>query len=210
MAVVLPEPLHVSYAARARPTSSAEITVQPIERGGLMQRIAHAPLAGITREMLFWWMHHIGDTVEFEGHRVKAYRLWHPRDHVDWSCDGQVRAGAKFRIVEAFGRNPKFLVDSIFDVPKLDMTGFRIESTMFGIGRITVDEDWTEGPEGVCWTNTMRFLPVTTWAIPLVRLGRVVARPQLTAWLQHNVEEVGYIPEFLPKLYDRVHRRHED
>jgi hypothetical protein len=39
---------------------------------------------------------------------------------------------------------------------------------------------------------------------PLVRIGRRVKRQTFAAWLKHNVEEVGYIAEFLPSLYQRA------
>jgi hypothetical protein len=197
----IPAPLPVSYLARARPLPTAEITVRNLARGGIEQRIVHGPLVGVTREMLFWWMHHIGDEVEWEGHRVKAYRLWHPRDHIDWSCDGPVRAGCRFHIVEAFGAQRRFLVDNVFLVPKLEPSGFRIEARFFGAARASIDEDWEDVPDGVRWTNTMRLEPVSAFLGPLVRVGLRFKGEMLAAWQTHNVEEVGFLPEFLPQLH---------
>lgn len=197
---MIPNPLSVSYANKARKLETAQISVRWLETGEFEQKIVHGPLIGITREMLLWWMQHIGDQVEWEGNHVKAYRLWHPRDHIDWSCDGPVRPGCRFRIVEVFHRDRRFLIDKIFDVPKLDLSGFRIETKFYGIARISVDEDWEDIPGGVRWTNTMKF------STPLKGISRVAQSfnsELMTAWLTHNVEEVGFIPEFLPHLYDR-------
>lgn len=41
--------------------------------------------------------------------------------------DGSVGAGAKFHIVEAFGGNPKHLLDSVLDVTRLDEGGIVLE-----------------------------------------------------------------------------------
>jgi hypothetical protein len=192
----LPAPLSVSYWAKRRGVATAEIFVE--RRGGtLIQRIAHAPLKGITREMLLWWMHHIGDTVDFEGQRVMAYRLWHPADHIHWSSDGPVRPGSRFHIVEAFQRERRFLIDQIFEVPKLDLTGFRLQTRVAGLARLSVDEDWSDGPDGVRWVNTMRLEAPA----PLLAIAHRLQRERFAAWLPHNVEEVGFVPEFLPAIY---------
>ncbi len=202
----IPAPLPLSYVARARPIASAEVTVRPWGVGGIEQRIAHAPLPGVTREMLFWWMHHMADAVEWEGHRVKAYRLWHPLDHIDWSCDGPVQAGSRFRIQEAFQREARFLIDSTFDVPRLGPDGFRLETRFFGAALASIDEDWEDVPGGVRWVNTMHLTGTTPLVAPLVRIGRAIKRTTLTAWIRHNVEEVGFLPEFLPALFRRSPR----
>jgi hypothetical protein len=200
----IPEPLSVSYWSRRRPISSAEVNVRVLNDGQFEQRIVHGVLQGVTREMLFWWMHHIGDQVDWEGQRTTAYRLWHPRDHIHWECDGPVRPGARFQIVEAFASQRRFLVDNLFDVPKLDETGFRIQARFFGAAEISVDEDWEDVPGGVRWINTMRLRSASSLLGPLVQLGRWVKRAQFAAWLTHNVEEVGFIPEFLPVLHARA------
>jgi hypothetical protein len=200
----IPEPLHVSYATSARAVSSAEISFGEISGGVFQQTIVHATLQGVTRDMLFWWMHHIGDQVEWEGQRVLAYRLWHPRDHIHYQCDGPIQAGCRFRIVEAFGADRRFLIDNVFDVPKLDHSGFRIEARFAGAAIISVDEDWEDVPGGVRWTNTMRLSARNALLKPLVKIGRRVKQETFTAWLKHNVEEVGYIPEFLPQLHQAL------
>ena len=199
--IPMPEPLHVSYLAKARERSTARVEIRWISSSQFEQKIVHAPLFGVTREMLYWWMHHIGDHVDWEGSSVQAYRLWHPRDHIDWSCDGPVRVGSKFRIVEAFQREARFRVDRVFDLPKLDISGFRIETGFAGFAKISVDEDWEDVPGGVRWTNTMRVSTPSNFLAPLVWAGQYANRANLEAWINHNIEEVGFIPEFLPQIY---------
>jgi len=197
----IPRPLEVSYLAKKRGIATAKISVRELDDGRFEQRIEHAPLLGITREMLFWWMHHIGDQVEFEGHRVLAYRLWHPSDHIHWHCDGPIEPGCKFHIVEAFQAQRRYLVDNVFDVPTLTPSGFRLVSRFMEIAQISVDEDWIDVPGGVQWTNTMQLTASIGILQPLVQVGRRFKMDMMTAWLTHNVEEVGFIPEFLPKLF---------
>ena len=200
------EPLQVSYLVKVRARSSARVETRWIGSSQFEQKIVHAPLYGVTREMLYWWMHHIGDQVEWKGSHVKADRLWHPADHIDWTCDGPVRAGCKFRIVEAFQREARFHGDRIFDVPKLDLSGFRIESGFAGFAKISVDEDWEDVPGGVRWTNTMRIATSFRLLAPLVWLVRHMKRANLDAWIKHNIEEVGFIPEFLPHIWTAAHK----
>jgi hypothetical protein len=197
----IPEPLDVAYAERPRDVSSAELAFRREADGGIEQRIAHAALPNVDREMLFWWMHHIGDQVEWEGMRVLAYRLWHPRDHIHWHCDGPVQPGCRFHIVEAFARRRLFMVDQLFDVPKLELGGFRIEARIAGIALLSIDEDWEDAPDGLRWTNTMRVRASKPWLAPLLRLCLTALQPVVRAWVRHNVEEVGFVAEFLPRLY---------
>jgi hypothetical protein len=194
-------PLDVPWASRLRPVSSAEISVRTLDDGRLEQRVVHAPMPGVTRPMLRWWMDQIDRRVEWDGRSVLAYRLWHPLDHIDFEIR---RTGdrRRFHIVEAFQANPRYLMNVVFDVPRLDDHGFRLELHPFGIPVATVDEDWEDVPGGVRWIAAMRVGPVHPILGPLWRLDlRFFRRPMLTAWLRHNVEEGGCIPEFLPKLY---------
>jgi hypothetical protein len=60
--------------------------------------------------------------------------------------------------VEAFQANPKHLIDITFDVPKLDLTGFRLEFRRLGqviIGQVikSMDENF-EDISGACGTRS--------------------------------------------------------
>ena len=125
-------PLDVPWASRLRPTQSAEVTVRRLDDGRLEQRVVHATMPGVTRTMLRWWMDHVGDTVDWHGKRVLAYRLWHPLDHIHFEIRRE-RDRLRLHIAEAFQAQPRYLLNYVFDVPNLDDTGFRLEPCLLGV-----------------------------------------------------------------------------
>ena len=203
----IPEPLAVPYLQHLRKRSSAAITRRALPDHLLELIVVHAPLVGITRPMLEWWMQHIDQQVDWGGHHILAYRLWHPRDHIHFQIhprpDGTIGSGCRFRIVEAFQANPRHRIDRTFTVTKLDATGFRLELRICGVVIVTLDEAWIDVPDGVQWTVTHRIGTNHPLLGPLTRLVRWMRRDLIDAWLTHNVEEAGCIPEFLPELYQR-------
>jgi hypothetical protein len=66
---------------------------------------------------------------------------------------------------------------------------------------VVADERWRPAAAGLCWTVEM----TAGSAEPGLRMivGAVVRRRMalLQRWRQHNVEEAGNLPYFLPELY---------
>lgn len=181
---------------RFRSLDSATCTEQVGADGRYERTLAHAPLPGITPAMVLWYLERVDTMIAWEGREVLAYRLWHPRDHIYFKRKGKFGPGDRWHIVEAFGANPKFLMQGVFRVTRLDDTGFTMESGPLGMPVARMEERWTMGPKGLEWTIVQSFSP---------RLGallRRVKRDMLAAWPKHNVEEVGRLPEFLPALYE--------
>ena len=74
----------------------------------------------------------------YAGERMSAYLAWHPLDHITWELarpapSGGADEGASYRIVEAFGRDERFRVDSVERVEKLDETGIRLVRRIAGM-----------------------------------------------------------------------------
>ena len=203
----IPEPLPIDWPMRD--VASATITVRELDDGRQQRIIEHAPLPGVKPEMMVWFLQNIDRTdLAWRGHRLLAYRYWHPRDHIHFEILGTPGPGCRFHIVEAFQANPRYLVDVVFDVPKLDTTGFRLELRRLGSLIATMDEDFGESPKGMRYRVTMTLgstAPVVGAITRFVR-RRVIAA-QLDAWHRHNVEEVGNLPHFLPELYAAHARR---
>jgi hypothetical protein len=104
--------------------------------------------------------------------------------------------------VEAFQANPKYLTDITFNVPKLGLTGFRLEFRRLGQVILSMDEDFEDIPEGMLHKVTMTIgntAPVLSTVTRLVRQRLLGER--LDAWHLHNVQEVGNLAHFLPDLY---------
>jgi hypothetical protein len=197
----IPEPLPFDWTMRA--TASAKISVRELEDGRLEQTIEHAPLPGVRPEMLLWMLEHMGQQIEWRGHRCIVYRCWHPIDHIDFEVLGPFGPGCRFHIVEAFQARSEYLMDQVFHVPKLDRTGFRLELRKLGRLVASMDEDWEERPEGMGY----RVRQTVGFTTPVLRtLNRTMLRRKralLDAWLLHNVQEVGSLPHVLPDLYTR-------
>jgi hypothetical protein len=197
----IPEPLAIDW--KMRDPASANITVRELGDGRQQRIIEHAVLPGVRPEMMLWFLKNIDRTdLEWRGHRLLAYRYWHPRDHIYFKILGPRGPGCRFHIVEAFQANPKYLIDFVFDVPKLDETGFRLEIRRLGSLVVSMDEEFAPVPEGMRYKVTMTLGSTTPGLAALTRfVRRHVIAGQLDAWHQHNVEEVGNLPHFLPELY---------
>lgn len=207
----IPAPRPIDWPLR--PVDSAETEMRHLRDGRLELRIRHAPLRGITPAMLHWWFLNIEGTIEVQGQTYPRYLVWHPLDHIHYAVvqkapDGTAGAGAKPRIVEAFGRNPAFLVDSVTDVDRLDEHGIVLTASILGEEAFHLEHQFVHVPA----ESTIRYLSsMTVGAASL--LGRAIINPSVRrrvfpdemgrAWLRHNVEEVGTFEQFLPDLYAR-------
>ena len=206
----LPPPLDIEWPMKAWQDADLELRY---ERAHMIMTIEHELVRGVTPEMLDWWFRHIDGEMVVSGRTYPRYRVWHPLDHIDWQLvvgDPQsVGIGAKFRIIEAFGRNPAWLVDSVETVTKLDGTGIRLERHMLG-SEIFKLEHWFEPADGGTRYRSRMELGADT-AFGRLLFNRII-RPMVfgdlmgPAWLKHNVEEVGNFEHFLPELFAREAR----
>jgi hypothetical protein len=92
-------------------------------------------------------------------------------------------------------------LDQVFDVTRLDEAGFTMEVRRLGRPVVVADERWRPTAAGLCWTVEMT---IGSQEPGLRTIVRAVARRRmafLQRWRQHNVEEAGNLPYFLPELY---------
>lgn len=199
-----------------KPLSSAKTTVERLDDGRLRFAIVHEVLAGITPAMLVWWFEHMDGFLVLGGREVPRYRVWHPRDHVALTYvrpgrDGKkFSAGAKIRIQELFGADPRYAVDVVDEVDFLDESGFAHAHRVAGVTVAAMTYRFTNVAGGTLYENSL------TVGIPRSHLGarafnrlvRPVVFPEHMgrAWLRHNVEEVGNFQFFLPELFAREAR----
>lgn len=197
----VPEPLAIDW--QMRELSSAKITVRTLGDGRVERTVEHAPLPGVTPEKMLWMLENMGREVEWRGQRCIMYRWWHPIDHIHFQVLGSFGPGCRFHIVETFLGRPEFVRDLVYDVPKLDRTGFRMEARRSGLLLGSADETWEEQPDGMGWhVRTIAGFPGSFLRI-LNPVMRRQLKPALDAWLLHNVQEDGNLPHVLPELYAR-------
>ncbi|NYE38121.1 hypothetical protein F4692_003266 [Nocardioides cavernae] len=192
-------------------TARTEITRMP--RNRLRMTIDHAPLEGVTPEMLLWWFRNIGGTMAYAGGTYPRYSVWHPHDHLSWRLerpapDGSIGEGARFHIRERFAGDDSMLVDSVDRVEKLDRTGIRLVLRVAGVQVFQLEHTWSAGRGRTHYTSVFDlgarspvFAPVNAY------LRARVFRPSMEqAWITHNVEEVGLLEHLLPPLFEEHHR----
>ena len=192
-----------------KPVSSARTAQSVMPSGQLVLTIEHDPIKGVTPQMLRWWFEHLGQPMTYQGQTYPRYLLWHPRDHIRWELAapgpaGGTGEGAKFRIVEAFATNPKFYVDSVELVEKLDDEGISLVRSVMGTEVFRLEHRFGASSRGATYHSRMVVGAATGVIRPLFNW---IVRPWVfsdamgTAWLTHNVEEVSMFEHILPALY---------
>lgn len=201
------EPVTVPWPLK--PLGSAECGAERLPDGRLSYWIRHDIVRGVTPRMLAWWFSNLEGDIMVAGQRINRYRAWHPYDHVHASYarrlpDGTVGPGAAIRLREYLGANPRYNVDTVSDIEKLDEEGFIHNPRLLGVsGLVRMEYRFTPVPTGTLYENRLLVGGVSGWrrrATPLMqRFGFDHAHG--LAWLRHNIEEVGLFEHFLPALY---------
>ncbi|MEZ5670765.1 MAG: hypothetical protein R3F55_25680 [Alphaproteobacteria bacterium] len=190
---------------------SAQTGREVLPDGRIRFWIRHAVLKGVTPRMLHWWFCHLEGEIEVDGRRLPRYRVWHPRDHIRVGYarrrpDGSIGPGAAISLKEVLGRDPRYVVDVVTEIEKLDEEGFIHNPRAHGLtGFARMEYAFTPVPDGTLYENCLIFGRAAWWfrlVRPLLE-PLVFPRGQGEAWLRHNVEEVGSLEHFLPALFRR-------
>jgi hypothetical protein len=192
-----------------KPFASARTTRTVLPTGQLQLTIEHERILGVTPQMLRWWFENVSATMVYRGTTYLRYQLWHPRDHIRLevatrSPAGRTGQGAHWRIVEAFAANPRFYVDSTVYVEKLDDEGLSLVRREGRGEFFRLDHRFATVSDGASYRSRMTVGPESGMARLVFNN---VVRPWVfpddmaSAWLAHNVEEVGLLEHILPALY---------
>jgi hypothetical protein len=208
----LPPPLNLPWPMKTLETAKTSLSYD--EFGRMVLHIRHDVLKGISPEMVAWWFGNIGGDMELDGKRLNKYLVWHPFDHIFWQLaqpgpDGRANAGAKFRIVEAFGRNPDFYIDIIDSVTRLDATGFTGVTYSLGQQISHLNHDFIAVDGGTQYVSTLTIgstFPVLGRILNELIRRAVFPETMGHAWLKHNVEEVGLLEHIIPRICPDNHR----
>lgn len=198
------------YSWTMKPLNSARTAFNTLPYGSFELLIEHELIRNVTPDMLRWWFQHIGDTMEHEGKIYPRYQIWHPIDHIHWALTrpapgGGAGVGAHFRIVEAFGGNMDWLVDSTEEVIKLDTEGITLVVCVLGIEIYRLAHQFIPTEGGTLYRSRMQVgheSRLGQWLINPILQRFVFTKEMGRAWLKHNVEEVGNFEFFLPELYN--------
>lgn len=194
----------VLYPLRSVDTATVRISHAP--HGRRRVTIDHRPLPGITPAMLLDWFTHLGATMRYGGAVIDRYLAWHPIDHIRWELarpapGGGAAEGARFRMVESFGGRPEHTIDETARVEKLDETGIRLVKRFAGVPVFALEHTWSAGSDGAHYVTVM---DLGARAAALAPVNRIVRRrfpdDKMSAWIKHNIEEVGQLEYLLPAL----------
>lgn len=203
----LPSPRKLPWPLKS--PDSAQATLSYDEFGRMVMHIRHDLLKGISPEMVAWWFGNIAGDMEVGDARLDKYLVWHPLDHIHWELakpapGGGARSGAKFRIVEAFGRNPDFYIDIVDTVTRLDESGITLVAYRFGLPISRLNHDFIPVAGGTRYVSTLAVgttLPVLRAVLNPLLHRFVFPEAMGHAWLKHNIEEVGLLEHIIPRLY---------
>lgn len=205
----LPLPTPRSLPWPLKPISSAQTSLTYDRLGRMVLHIRHDLVKGLTPSMVAWWFGHIGGEIEIEGQSLNRYLVWHPLDHIHWALaaprpDGSASAGARFRIVEAFGRNEDFYIDVTETVTRLDPGGITLVGKRLGIEATRLNHDFLAADGGTRYVSTLTvgiavpgLCAIVNPLIHRFAFSEAMGR----AWLMHNVEEVGLLEHIVPLIH---------
>jgi DAPG hydrolase PhiG domain len=207
MTTTLPEPLSLPW--ELKPVSSARAGSETLADGRTRLWVKHEVLKGVTPAMLVWWFAHLEGDVEIDGRALDRYRVWHPFDHVSWryvrrAPDGSIGPGAQMALCEVLARDPRYTIDVVSTIEKLDEEGFIHKVVVRGFELARMEHTFRETSDGVLDENCL-IVPGSRRLAFLSKLlvPRRFPEPKGRAWLKHNIEETGALENFLPELYAR-------
>ena len=201
----LPAPRPVVWPLR--PQKAARVA-RNRDRGRTIVTIEHAPLSGVTAEMLTWWYGHVPGTIKYAGGTYPRYLVWHPLDHISYEVeDGNrsVTAGSKLHIVEALGRHLDSVLDIHVAVERIDDRSAVISKRVFGSAVVRLENEYESSTAGARYVTRMTLGDDTLpGRLVLNRVAHTRALPprKLKRWIPHHIEEIGNLKNFLPSLFD--------
>ena len=148
-------------------------------------------IQGITPEMLHWWWRAMMEPGN--------YKLWHPEDHVSaaWEVSpaGKTLVGGIRNVVEKIGKFPVRTLRIRIEDP----SSSPIKATYTHVNATSII-----GPDNkpVVWiTHEYRAESYGVRMRSTFRLSKNSPQQFVDALRQHNKEEMGEFPNFLPELY---------
>jgi hypothetical protein len=193
-----------------RPLASAAIHIDERDDGSRHIEIRHAVLAGVTQRMLTWWYGHIDGDMEYAGGVWPRYLVWHPLDHIAYAAvrvpgHSAVSVGARLHLQEALQREPSRRLDLPVNGERLDEAEATISRQVGGRTVMRLVNRFEAVSGGTRCTSRMTIgLQAGSHAmrrlVNRVLRAKVLPGAMATHWVQHHIEEVGNLENFLPSL----------
>lgn len=192
------------------PLSQAKYQTDITKEGKILIQLEHPHLDGVTPQMLSWWYRNLasGEAV-IQDKKYSYYHLFHLSEHgqtrvVSPSTDGSFGMGIGSIIYrqERFG---KYLSKGQGKVTSMGEHGFTVIPIwgLFELGSIEHQFIKTENGtlykvKTILGSDAPFIGPILNLYIKKIQFHEKIVQE----WIRHQVEEVGSLPHFLPKLYN--------
>lgn len=204
--IQLPPPRPVEWPLRS--ADSARVS-RTREGGRTVIAIEHAPLPGVTAEMLTWWYGHVPGSMSYAGTTHPRYLVWHPLDHIAYrlvrgDAHGRIGPGARVHVTEALGRDPGNVINIEVAVEELGEGSAVISKRIAGTSVVRIENAFRTGPDGAAYTSRLTIGDRTALGeLLLNRVAHRMAFPprRIDPWIRHHIEEIGNLAHFLPGLF---------
>ena len=213
---VMPRPSFEIEAERPKfwgypSVKDATYKVEVMNDGKLLIELKHPILKGVTPEMLAWWYRYLGSgKVTIEGKVYDFYHLFHLSEHgqtrvVEPSFDGSEGMGVGSVVYrqEKFGT---FLSKGKGRVLAYSTNGFTVTPILGPLELGKIEHTFEAVPEGTLYkvkTILGSDAPVIGAFLSFYLRAKQFPPELVNEWIRHQVEEVGSLQHFLPKLYDQ-------
>ena len=189
--------------------SEAKISHQILDDGRLQIQTVHPLLPNVTPKMLAWWYKNLAlSEATIDGVSYPYYHLFHLSEHGQFSIiqaatDGSpgMGVGAIVYRQETFG---PYRSKGQARVERFDNSGFVAIPFMGPVDFGRVEHSFKQVTGGTHYTVDVILgpeIPFFGRAINFFIRNKQFSKPILNQWNRHQVEEVGSLPHFLPKLY---------
>ncbi len=206
----LPDPRDFGWHLKT--FDDAHSTVTHLPDGRTLFEVDHPPVREVTAEMLEWWYSVYADlTLVIDGTPYPAFLVSHPSDHISLKIvKGEQGRPLQPRdclhIVEAYGRNPKYLLNETIEVVALETNRYALKASRRGITVADMEFRFSDGPDGVVFTNHLTVGVESGFLKALVNrvmIPWIYNEDKNYAWVLHSVEEIGNFENFLPEVFAR-------
>ena len=189
--------------------SEAKYKTEIMEDGKVLIEIQHPVLKGVTPEMLSWWYRNLSTgKATMEGKEYDYYHLFHLTEHGQTSVvvpatDGSkgMGIGAVMYRQERFG---PYLSKGKGRVESFDVNGYVVIPVMGPLEFGRIEHKFLAQDGGTIYTvksilgsDAPVIGPLLSYYIRTKQFPPEVVHE----WIRHQVEEVGSLVHFLPKLY---------
>jgi len=191
--------------------NEARFKTEITQEGTLKIELHHPILKGVTPEMLSWWYRNLASgKATLEGVEYTYYHLFHLSEHgqthiLSPATDGSsgMGVGAIVYRQEKFG---PYLSKGQARVEEFNSNGFVVKPIMgpLSFGKIQhIFKSVESGTEYSVFTELGSDAPLIAPILNYYITHKQFAPDVVKEWIRHQVEEVGSLVHFLPKLYNK-------